>query len=358
MLSILYLSLMKLSQFNFELPQEKIAKNPTRWRDECKLMVLHKDSGEIEHRLFKDIIDYFGKGDRFVLNDTKVFPAKLFGKKEKTGADIMVFLLRELNREQRLWDVIVDPARKIRIGNKLYFGEDESMVAEVIDNTTSRGRTLRFLYDGPYDEFKQALFALGHTPVPEWVKETPDPEDAENFQTIFAANEGAVSAPAAGLHFSRELLNRMILKDIDKTFITVHMGIGHFRTVDVEDLSKHRMDCERMIISEQAADEINATHRKGGKICAVGVTVIRGLETYVTTQKEVKASDQWTNKFIFPPYEFSIPDAVVSNFHLPESTMLMSVAAFGGYDKVMNAYRTALEQDYRFGPYGDALLII
>lgn len=349
---------MKLSQFNFDLPQERIAKEPTRWRDECKLLVLHKDSGEIEHRQFKDIIDYFGKGDRFVLNDTKVFPAKLFGKKEKTGADIMVFLLRELNREQRLWDVIVDPARKIRIGNKLYFGEDESMVAEVIDNTTSRGRTLRFLYDGPYEEFKEALFALGQTPVPEWVKETPDESDVENFQTIFAANEGAVSAPAASLHFSRELLNRMILKDIEKTFITVHMGIGHFRTVDVEDLSKHRMDCERMIINEKAAAEINATRKAGHKICGVGVTVIRALETYVTTDREVRATDQWTNKFIFPPYEYSIPDAIVSNFHQPQSTMLMAVAAFGGFDKVMNAYNVALENDYRFGPYGDAMLII
>ena len=268
---------MKLSQFDFELPQEKIAtelmpevNGHIQWRDECKLMVLHKDSGEIEHRVFKDIIDYFGKGDRFVLNDTKVFPAKLYGKKEKTGADIMVFLLRELNREQRLWDVIVDPARKIRIGNKLYFGEDESMVAEVIDNTTSRGRTLRFLYDGPYDEFKAALFALGQTPVPEWVKQTPTERDAEEFQTVFATHEGAVSAPAAGLHFSRELLNRMILKDIEKTFITVHMGIGHFRTVDVEDLSKHRMDGERFIISEQAAAEINRTKRSGRRICAVG----------------------------------------------------------------------------------------
>ena len=356
---------MKLSQFDFELPQEKIAtelmpevNGHVQWRDECKLMVLHKDTGEIEHRQFKDIIEYFGKGDRFVLNDTKVFPAKLFGKKEKTGADIMVFLLRELNREQRLWDVIVDPARKIRIGNKLYFGEDESMVAEVIDNTTSRGRTLRFLYDGPYDEFKAALFALGQTPVPEWVKQTPTERDAEEFQTIFATHEGAVSAPAAGLHFSRELLNRMILHDIEKTFITVHMGIGHFRTVDVEDLSKHRMDGERIIISDQAADEINRTKRSGHKICAVGVTVIRALETYVTTDHEVRANDTWTNKFIFPPYEFSVPDAIVSNFHLPKSTMLMCVAAFGGYDKVMNAYRTALENDYRFGPYGDALLIV
>ncbi len=356
---------MKLSQFDFELPQEKIAtelmpevNGHVQWRDECKLMVLHKDTGEIEHRQFKDIIEYFGKGDRFVLNDTKVFPAKLFGKKEKTGADIMVFLLRELNKEQRLWDVIVDPARKIRIGNKLYFGEDESMVAEVIDNTTSRGRTLRFLYDGPYDEFKAALFALGQTPVPEWVKQTPTERDAEEFQTIFATHEGAVSAPAAGLHFSRELLNRMILHDIEKTFITVHMGIGHFRTVDVEDLSKHRMDGERIIISDQAADEINRTKRSGHKICAVGVTVIRALETYVTTSHEVRATDTWTNKFIFPPYDFSVPDAIVSNFHLPESTMLMSVAAFGGYEKVMNAYQSALENDYRFGPYGDALLIV
>ena len=248
---------MKLSQFAFELPQERIAQEPVRWRDEARMMVLHKDTGEIEHRLFKDIVDYFGKGDTFVLNDTKVFPARLYGKKEKTGADIIVFLLRELNREQRLWDVIVDPARKIRIGNKLYFGDDESLVAEVIDNTTSRGRTLRFLYDGPYEDFKQALFALGETPVPAWVKPKVTPEDAENFQTIFAANEGAVSAPAAGLHFSRELFNRMILKDIEKTFITVHMGIGHFRRVDVEDLSKHRMDSERLIIGPKAATHMS-----------------------------------------------------------------------------------------------------
>ncbi|MDO4213059.1 MAG: tRNA preQ1(34) S-adenosylmethionine ribosyltransferase-isomerase QueA [Bacteroidales bacterium] len=356
---------MKLSQFDFELPKEKIAtelmpivNDKIQWRDECKLMVLHKDSGEIEHRLFKDVLEYFNKGDRMVFNDTKVFPAKLYGKKEKTGADIMVFLLRELNREQRLWDVIVEPARKIRIGNKLYFGEDESMVAEVIDNTTSRGRTLRFLYDGPYDEFKEALFALGNTPVPEWVKEKTDEKDKEEFQTVFAKNEGAVSAPAAGLHFSRELLNRMILEDIEKTFITVHMGIGHFRSVDVEDLSKHRMDGERMIITPEAADEINATKKAGHKVCAVGITVIRALETYVTTDKEVRPIDYWTNKFIFPPYEFSIPDAFITNFHLPESTMLMTVAAFGGYDKVMHAYEEALKNDYKFGPYGDAMLII
>ena len=349
---------MKLSQFAFDLPQDRIAQEPVRWRDEARMMVLHKDTGEIEHRLFKDIVDYFGKGDIFVLNDTKVFPARLFGNKEKTGADIIVFLLRELNREQRLWDVIVDPARKIRIGNKLYFGDDESLVAEVIDNTTSRGRTLRFLYDGPYEDFKEALFALGETPVPLWVKPKVTPEDAENFQTIFAANEGAVSAPAASLHFSRELFNRMILKDIEKTFITIHMGIGHFRRVDVEDLSKHRMDSERLIISEQAAADINRAKRAGKKVVAVGVTVMRGLETYVTTAHEVNAFDGWTNKFIFPPYQFSVPDAAVSNFHMPQSTMLMCTAAFGGYQNVMNAYQTALDEGYRFGPYGDALLIL
>ena len=349
---------MKLSQFQFNLPAEKIAKEPPRWRDEAKLMVLHKATGEIEHRQFKDIIDYFGKGDTFVLNDTKVFPARLYGKKEKTEADIEVFLLRELNREQRLWDVIVDPARKIRIGNKLYFGEDQSLVAEVIDNTTSRGRTLRFLYDGSYEDFKESLFSLGHTPVPDWVKKEVTEEDAENFQTIFAKHEGAVSAPAAGLHFSRELFNRMILKDINKTFLTLHMGIGHFREVDVEDLSKHKMDSERLIIPEETAEIINKTKKSGHKVLAVGITAIRGLETYVTTNDEVNAYDGWTNKFIFPPYRFAIPNAIVSNFHRPGSTMLMSVAAFGGYENVMKAYKTALEQDYKFGPYGDALLII
>ncbi len=349
---------MKLSQFYFELTKDKIAKNPTRWRDECRLMVLHKDTGEIEHKIFKEIIDFFEKGDTFVFNDTKVFPARLYGQKEKTGADIMVFLLRELNKEQRLWDVVVDPARKIRIGNKLYFGEDDSLVAEVIDNTTSRGRTLRFLYDGPYEEFKEALFALGETPILPYVKTEVTEEDKENYQTIFAVNEGSVAAPAAGMHFSRELFNRMILKDINKSFITVHMGIGHFRKVDVEDLSKHRMDAERMIIPPKAADEINATKRAGHKVLAVGVTTIRALESYVTTDNEVMPNDMWTNKFIFPPYEFSIPDAIVSNFHMPSSTMLMTVAAFGGYENVMNAYDVAVKEGYRFGPYGDALLII
>ena len=349
---------MKLSQFQFILPKDRIAQEPPRWRDECRLMVLHKKTGEIEHRVFKDIIDYFGKGDTFVFNDTKVLPARLYGKKEKTGADIMVFLLRELNKEQRLWDVIVDPARKIRIGNKLYFGENDSLVAEVIDNTTSRGRTLRFLYDGPYEDFKEVLFSLGETPVPIFIKPTVTPEDRENYQTIFAKHEGAVAVPAAGTHFSRELFNRMILKDINKAFITVHMGIGQFRKVDVEDLSKHRMDAERMIITEEAARIINATKAGGHKILAVGTTTVRALETYVTTDKEVKANDIWTNKFIFPPYEFSIPDAIVTGFHMPESTMLMSEAAFGGYENVMRAYQVALDEGYRFGPYGDAMLIL
>ena len=351
---------MKLSQFQFPISlKNDIAHEPTgKWRDESRMMVLHKDTGEIEHKIFKDITDYVGKGDTFVLNDTKVFPARLLGKKEKNDADIEVFLLRELNREQRLWDVIVEPARKIRIGNKLQFGDDNSLVAEVIDNTTSRGRTLRFLYDGPYDEFKQTLFSLGELPVPKWVKPKATADDNVNFQTIFAEHEGAVSAPAAGLHFSRELFNMMILKDINKTFITEHMGIGYFRKVDVEDLSKHKMDSERLIISPAAAESIYKTKREGHKVLAVGVTVMRGLETYVTTNDEVQAYDGWTNKFIFPPYRFAIPNAIVSNFHLPGSTMLMAVAAFGGYDLVKKAYETALEEKYKFGPYGDALLII
>ena len=349
---------MKLSQFQFILPKSQVAQEPTRWRDECRLMVVNKKTGGIEHRIFKDIIDYFGKGDTFVFNDTKVFPARLYGKKEKTGADIMVFLLRELSREQRLWDVIVDPARKIRIGNKLYFGEDQSLVAEVIDNTTSRGRTLRFLYDGPYEDFRASLFSLGEIPVPKWVKPQVTEEDTENYQTIFARHEGAVAVPAAGLHFSRELFNRMILKDIEKAFITMHMGIGQFRRVDVEDLSKHRMDSERLIVDPEACAVINKAKGEGHRVVAVGVTVLRGLETYVTTNNEVKPFDGWTNKFIFPPYTFSVPDAVVSGFHLPESTMLMAVAAFGGFDTVMNAYKVALEEGYRFGPYGDAMLIL
>lgn len=321
-------------------------------------MVLHKESGKIEHRIFKDIIDYTEEGDIFVFNDTKVFPARLKGNKEKTGAEIEVFLLRELNREQRLWDVLVDPARKIRIGNKLYFGEDDSLVAEVIDNTTSRGRTLRFLYDGTYEEFKKTLFSVGKIPLPKWIREKPEEIDKERFHTIFAKNEGAVATPAAGLHFSRELFKRMEIRGIEVAFLTLHMGLGHFRTVDVEDLSKHKMDSEQLYISEETASRINSSKEAGHRVFAVGITVARGLETPVTTYGEVKPFRGWTNKFIFPPYQFSVPNAMVTNFHLPLSTMLMSVAAFGGFDKVMNAYKVALDEGYTFGTYGDAMLII
>lgn len=349
---------MKLSQFNFPLTKEQIAKYPARYRDESKLMVLHKDTGEIEHKIFKDIINYTEEGDMFVFNDTKVFPARLQGNKEKTGADIEVFLLRELNKEQRLWDVLVDPARKIRIGNKLYFGEGDSLVAEVIDNTTSRGRTLRFLYDGSYEEFKSTLFSVGSIPLPKWIRPVPEEIDNERFHAIFANNEGAVATPAAGLHFSRELFKRMEIKGVDSSFVTLHMGLGHFRTVDVEDLSKHKMDSEQMFISSETAERINGAKRAGHRIFAVGITVVRALETPVTTKKEVKEFSGWTNKFIFPPYDFAVPDAMVTNFHLPLSTMLMTVAAFGGFENVMKAYDIAIKEGYKFGTYGDAMLII
>ena len=349
---------MKLSQFGFELPNDRIAKYPSDERDECRMMVVHRDSGEIEHRIFKDIIEYVNPHDLFVFNDAKVFPARLSGNKEKTGAEIEVFLLRELNSEQRLWDVLVDPARKIRIGNKLYFGENDSLVAEVIDNTTSRGRTLRFLFDGTYEEFRQTLYQMGSLPVPKWIRPKAEEIDKERFQTIFARNDGAVAAPAAGLHFSKLLFKKMEVNDIDSAFLTVYMGNAHFHNVDVEDLSKHKMDSEQMTISAETADKVNKAKRNGNRVIAVGVTVVRALETYVTTTSEIRPYDGWTNKFIFPPYKFSIPDAVVTNFHLPYSTMLMNVTAFGGYDNVMNAYKVALEQGYQFGTYGDAMLII
>jgi S-adenosylmethionine:tRNA ribosyltransferase-isomerase len=349
---------MKLSQFQFNLPADKIAKEPPRWRDECKLMVLDRKTGEIEHKLFKNIIDYFGKGDTFVLNDTKVFPARLYGNKEKTGADIEVFLLRELNREQRLWDVIVDPARKIRIGNKLYFGEDESLVAEVIDNTTSRGRTLRFLFDGSYDESKETLYGLGETPLPKFINRPVEPEDEIRYQTIFAKHEGAVVAPTAGMHFSRELLKRLEIKGCEFSFITLHAGLGNFREIDVEDLTKHKMDSEQMFITESNAEIINKARSERCNVCAVGTTVMRAIESSVSTDGFVKPFDGWTNKFIFPPYDFSVANRMITNFHLPLSTLLMTVAAFGGYDYVMNAYNEALKEGYKFGTYGDAMLIL
>lgn len=350
---------MKLSQFKFKLPEEKIALHPAKFRDESRLMVVHKKTGEIEHRMFKDILEYFDDKDVFIFNDTKVFPARLYGNKEKTGARIEVFLLRELNEELRLWDVLVDPARKIRIGNKLYFGEDDSMVAEVIDNTTSRGRTLRFLYDGPHDEFKAALYALGEAPLPEQLKNLRDvdEDDAERFQTIFAKHEGAVTAPTAGLHFSRELMKRMEIKGIDFAFITMHAGLGNFREIDVEDLTKHKMDSEQMFVEADACRTVNRAVDNGRRVCAVGTTVMRTIETAVGTDGHLKEYEGWTNKFIFPPYDFSLATAMVTNFHMPYSTLLMLVAAYGGYELVMEAYDQALKEDYRFGTYGDAMLI-
>lgn len=350
---------MKLSKFKFNLPEELIAQYPTQYRDESRLMVLNKKTGEIEHKIFKDIINYFDEGDLFVFNDTKVFPARLYGNKEKTGAQIEVFLLRELNAEMRLWDVLVEPARKIRIGNKLYFGEDDSIVAEVIDNTTSRGRTLRFLFDGTAEEFRKSLYALGETPLPRNViTRAVEKEDEERFQTIYADKEGAVSAPAAGLHFSRELMKRMEIRGIDKTFITSHMSLGNFRDIDVEDLTKHKMDSEQMVVTEEAVRHVNKAHDKGQNICAVGVTVMRALETVAGTEGKIKSYDGWTNKFIFPPHDFTVANTLVTNFHLPYSTLLMLTAAFGDYDRVMNAYDVAIKEKYRFGVYGDAMLIL
>ena len=349
---------MKLSKFKYKLPTELIAQYPAPNRDESRLLVLHKKTGEIEHKLFKDVIDYFDEQDVFVFNDTKVFPARLYGNKEKTGAEIEVFLLRELNRDLRVWDVLVDPARKIRIGNKLYFGEDDSLVAEVIDNTTSRGRTLRFLYDGEYDEFKKLLYDLGETPLPRSITRKVDSEDEERYQTIFARNEGAVAAPTAGLHFSRELMKRMEIKGIDFAYITLHVGLGNFREVDVEDLTKHTMDSEQIFVTPETVQIVNKAKDEKHKICAVGTTVVRTLETCVTTRGRLAEYSGWTNKFIFPPYDFSVPDAFISNFHLPYSTLLMMVAAFGGYEHVINAYEEAVKEKYRFGTYGDAMLMI
>lgn len=350
---------MKLSQFKFKLPAEKIAQRPSYYRDECKMMVVHRKTGEIEHRLFKNLIEYFDDKDLFVFNDTKVFPARLYGNKEKTGARIEVFLLRELNAEMRLWDVLVDPARKIRIGNKLYFGPDDSLVAEVIDNTTSRGRTLRFLYDGSHEEFKETLYSLGETPLPHAILNRPvEPEDAERFQSIFARNEGAVTAPTASLHFSRELMKRLEIKGVEFSFLTMHAGLGNFREIDVEDLTKHKMDSEQMVVNEQTVQEVNTAKERESKVCAVGTTVMRAIESTVSTDGRIKAYNGWTNKFIFPPYEFTVADAMITNFHTPLSTLLMLVAAFGGYDVIMKAYDIALKEEYSFGTYGDAMLII
>ncbi len=349
---------MKLSQFKFHLPDELIAERPATSRDECRMMVIDRKTGEISHHIFKEIINYFGDGDMMVFNNTKVFPALLYGNKEKTGARIEVFLLRELNAENKLWDVLVEPARKIRIGNKLYFGNDESMVAEVIDNTTSRGRTLRFLHDGPHDEFKRALYELGNTPLPPYIKRAPDATDAETYQCIFAEEEGAVVSPAAGLHFSRELLTRLQIKGVKKAFVTVHCGLGAFREIDVEDLTKHRMDSEQMKASPELVEQVNSAKDRGKHVCAIGTSVLRAITTADSMGGHMKTYSGWTNKFIFPPYDFGVCTDLVTNFHMPYSTMLMMAAAFGGYDLVMKAYEIAIEEKYRFGCYGDAMLII
>lgn len=347
---------MKLSKFKFKLPEDQIALYPTENRDESRLLVVNKKTGNIEHKLFKEIIDYFDDKDVMVFNDTRVFPARLYGNKEKTGAKIEVFLLRELNRDLKLWDVLVDPARKIRIGNKLYFGD--SMVAEVIDNTTSRGRTLRFLYDGEYDEFRQKLNEHGETPLPKFIKRAVEPSDAERYQTIFSKHEGAVVAPTAGTHFSRELMKRLEIKGVDFSFVTLHAGLGNFREIDVEDLTKHKMDSEQMIVTPEAANIVNNAKEQRRNICAVGTTTLRALETSVSSDGLIKPYDGWTNKFIFPPYDFTVANSMVSNFHMPYSTLLMMVAAFGGYDLMMDTYDIAIKEKYRFGTYGDAMLII
>jgi len=348
---------MKLSEFKFDLPAGSIALYPAENRDESRLMVIHRDTGEIEHKAFKDVINYFEEGDALVINDTKVFPARLYGNKEKTGAKIEVFLLRELNKEMRLWDVLVDPARKIRVGNKLYFGEGD-LVAEVIDNTTSRGRTIRFLYDGTDDEFRNLIDSLGETPLPKYIKRQTEPEDRERFQTIFADKIGAVAAPTAGMHFTKQLVKRMEIIGADMTPITLHIGLGSFRPVDVEDLTKHKMDSENFFVKSDTVEIVNNALDNKKKVCAIGTTSMRALESSVSANGRLKEREGWTDKFIFPPYEFKICNALITNFHMPESTLLMMACAFGGYDLVMDAYQTAIKEKYRFFSYGDAMLII
>jgi S-adenosylmethionine:tRNA ribosyltransferase-isomerase len=349
---------MKLSHFNFNLPAELLAEFPTENRDESRLMVVNRKTKTIEHKLFKDVIDYFDDGDVMILNNTKVFPARMYGNKEKTGARIEVFLLRELNAEQRLWDVLVDPARKIRIGNKLYFGDDDSLVAEVIDNTTSRGRTLRFLYDGSYSEFRRKLTELGETPIPKYINREVTEEDAERYQTIYAKEEGAVAAPTAGLHFSKHLLKRLEIKGVNFAEITLHVGLGTFNPVEVEDLSKHKMDSEELIINQEACDTVNRAKENKRRICCVGTTSMRAIESSVSSNRTLNPYTGWTNKFIFPPYDFSIADCMITNFHTPKSTLLMMISAFCGHDLMKKAYEEAIKENYRFYSYGDAMLII
>jgi S-adenosylmethionine:tRNA ribosyltransferase-isomerase len=349
---------MKLSQFTFDLPLNLIAQHPSKKRDESRLMVVERKTGNMENRSFKDIMDYFDDKDVFVVNNTKVFPARMYGRKEKTGAKIEVFLLRELNKPNRLWDVIVDPARKIRVGNKLYFGDNDELVAEVIDNTTSRGRTIRFLFEGSDDEFRDILEVLGETPLPKYIKRKPDEEDKERYQTVYAKFEGAVAAPTAGMHFSRELIKRLEIKGIRFAEVTLHTGLGTFRPIEVEDLSKHKMDAEYYRIDDFACKIVNKAKEEGHRICSVGTTTMRALESSVTAQKLLKPSEGWTNTFIHPPYDFNIADSLVTNFHLPKTSLLIMVCAFAGYDLAMEAYKKAIKDKYRFFSYGDAMVVL
>ncbi len=349
---------MKLSNFQYDLPEGLLAEYPSELRDEAKLMVLNRKDDTIEHKSFKDLVDYFDEDDILVFNNTKVFPARLYGNKEKTGARIEVFLLRELNAESRLWDVLVDPARKIRIGNKLFFGEDSGLVAEVIDNTTSRGRTLRFLYDGSYEEFRKKLNEMGETPLPKYIKRDVEASDEERYQTIYAKHEGAVAAPTAGLHFSKHLLKRLEIKGVELKELTLHVGLGTFNPVEVEDLSKHRMDSEEVFIPESTADAVNHAIDKKKRVCAVGTTVMRSMESSVSADAHLKPYEGWTNKFIFPPYEFSIANCMITNFHTPKSTLMMMTSAFAGHDLLKKAYKEAIDKGYKFYSYGDAMLII
>ena len=351
----------KLSQFKFDLPDKLVAKYPVDNRDESRLMVIHRDTGKIEHRIFKDMLEYFDEDDVLIFNNTKVFPARLYGRKEKTGANIEVFLLRELNNESRLWDVLVDPARKIRVGNKLYFSDKDDndvLIAEVVDNTTSRGRTIRFLYDGTDEEFQGELNYLGNTPLPKYIDRPAEALDKERYQTVYAQELGAVAAPTAGLHFSRELMKRLEIKGVNFSNITLHIGLGTFRNIEVEDLSKHKMDAEYFRIPENAVNIVNKGLKEKRRICSVGTTSMRSIESAVSAEGMLKQAEGWTNKFIYPPYEFSIANSMVTNLHLPKSSLLIMVSAFGGYDLVMEAYHQAVKEKYRFFSYGDAMLIL
>ncbi len=351
----------KLSSFNFTLPKELIAQYPAEERDQSRLMVIHRSTGKIEHKIFKDLLSYFNEGDVMIFNNTKVFPARFYGQKEKTGAKIEVFLLRELNHDARLWDVLVDPARKIRVGNKLYFEDEkgnDALVAEVVDNTTSRGRTIRFLFDGSEEEFQKELMRLGTTPLPRYIEREPETLDKERYQTIFAKELGAVAAPTAGLHFSRELMKRLELKGVNFAELTLHIGLGTFRTIDVEDLSKHKMEAEYFRIPQTTADVVNRGIEQEKKVCAVGTTAMRAIETSVSADKMLKPVEGWTNKFIYPPYDFTIANSMITNFHLPKSSLLIMAAAFGGFELVMEAYKEAVKEQYRFFSYGDAMMIL